>query len=112
MSGGAPDLQAAAQAAELQALTAIKLQTNDKAASKAPSDTENRTWIAQSIITSFLWSIGGVIMALFITSVVLQDAERWKEFSQALLDILKGVLLPVVTLILGYYFGQSSKADK
>ena len=102
-----PDLlRARARLAQVSSLT-------EQIATQAPaSDAENRAWIAKSIISNFTYAIAAVILALAVGSYLLQPDERWKEFSLALLDVLKGVLLPVVTLILGYYFGQSSKSDK
>lgn len=34
------------------------------------------------------------------------DPQRWKEPATFLLGIVSSVLLPVVTLVLGYYFGK------
>ncbi|MDR3524920.1 MAG: hypothetical protein P4L66_12555 [Acetobacteraceae bacterium] len=73
-------------------------------------DAESRRWIAKLIITGFLAAIGGVILLLaLLASLGIPDA-RWNTFADKTLEILKNVLLPVVTLILGYYFGQSSKS--
>ena len=52
-------------------------------------EAEDRSWIARRIINIFVGAIGAV---LFLTS---QAA-----------DVIKTAVLPVVTLVLGFYFGS------
>jgi len=86
------DLLAEIQRTEKQATNAIKRR--DPVA-------EDRSWVTR-------WVIG---VFLFLLAVVIGKAVGWgvdSSLSMAI-DLLKTGLLPVVTLILGFYFGQSSK---
>ena len=69
---------------------------------------EDRGWIAKWIVGAFLTAIG--IVYLIIFSAAWLGLYDWKEAVSIALEILKSVLLPVVTLILGYYFGQGAKS--
>jgi hypothetical protein len=73
-----------------------------------PTPEENRGWIARWIIIAFLSVV--IVVVLFIMHGVYNKGVAWADGISEVLDVLKSVLLPVVTLILGYYFGQSSKS--
>ena len=71
-------------------------------------DAENRGWIARWIIVAYLG-------AIVITEVVMVIAAGlghydWRDVISNSLELLKSALLPVVFLILGYYFGQGTKS--
>lgn len=67
----------------------------------------DRSFIAKSVVVSFL-----VISALLILYVLITPIfSSWnalKEPAQEAATILGSILLPVVTLVLGYYFGTAN----
>jgi fatty acid desaturase len=73
-------------------LSSVQRRAQRPVSDPQTQDAENRGWIARWIIIAFLAAI--IIVIGFIIYGVNEN----------------GVLLPVVTLILGYYFGQSSKS--
>jgi cytochrome bd-type quinol oxidase subunit 1 len=71
--------------------------------------------IAWVIIWAFVVAIGSIFLLVFGGLLFAPecregqlgcDPERWKEPAIFLLGIVSSVLLPVVTLVLGYYFGK------
>lgn len=71
--------------------------------------------IAWVIIWAFVVAVAiiflYVIVELLVTSGCREgqagcDSDRWEEPAKFLLGIVSSVLLPVVTLVLGYYFGK------
>ena len=64
----------------------------------------DRSIIGISVVLAFLLAIG----ALFVYVLV---AEPWKDKAEFLATTLGSVLLPVVTLVLGYYFGTEKAAQ-
>jgi hypothetical protein len=55
----------------------------------------------------------GVIAACFILFAIRglsnRGADGWSGAVSDIEDLVKAAVLPIVTLILGYYFGKSSK---
>jgi hypothetical protein len=87
----------AANATQSRAL----VQTTD---SRTDAD---RSRIARLIINVFV----GALLAVLILFVVQGYATNsWSLASSQATDLLKTTLLPVVTLVLGYYFGQANKS--
>jgi len=66
---------------------------------------DDRSHIAKVIIWAFV-----VLMALVVGAVIiglfLCDWDRISEPAKFLMAILSSVLLPVVTLVIGHYFGN------
>jgi cation transport ATPase len=67
---------------------------------------DDRSHIAKLIIWAFV-----ILMAVVVVAVVagLAYFGRWDEVSEPakfLMTILSSVMLPVVTLVIGYYFGS------
>jgi hypothetical protein len=75
----------------------------------AIKDAENRQWIAKFIMIGFLVTIGGSMLLMAGLAYSTMPDARWGAFSDKMLEILKAVLLPVITLLLGYAFGQTGK---
>ncbi len=76
-------------------------------AQPAPSlDDTSRNWIARTIIWVFVGAIVGGDLIL-----VLQgwQSGTWLQAAAQAVDLIKSAVLPVVTLVLGYYFGRSGK---
>jgi hypothetical protein len=72
----------------------------DRAAGR---EIEDRSNIAGTVMTVFLLALPLSILFLFILSF-LENAN--KDAIAAIADILKSVLMPIMTLVLGYYFGR------
>jgi hypothetical protein len=68
---------------------------------------EDRSEIAKQIIYIFT---GGIVIVLILLIVDGWATGKWDTVTSQAVDLLKSILLPVVTLILGYYFGQGGKS--
>jgi cell shape-determining protein MreD len=66
----------------------------------------DRSWIAKAIIIVFVAAILAVLLLLLTEGVMTKD---WTHAAAAASDLVKSVILPIVTLVLGYYFGQSDR---
>lgn len=62
--------------------------------------------IAWVIIWTFVIAIGGIFLLVLGYLLFGDEGQGWKEPSEFLVGIVSSVLLPVVTLVLGYYFGK------
>lgn len=69
-------------------------------------EAEDRSWVARRII----WIFVGVIAAgLGIIVLGAMMTGKWDEATRQAVDLIKSCVFPVVTLVLGYYFGRSGK---
>lgn len=52
-----------------------------------------------------------IVVALVIMFNLIRGFQtgQWDKAAEAIAEVLKTTMLPIVTLVLGYYFGQSSK---
>ena len=66
---------------------------------------EDRSWIARRIIWIFTAVIGVVLLLYFISGL---QSGQWGNAATQAADLVKSVILPVVTLVLGFYFGSRS----
>jgi hypothetical protein len=71
---------------------------------------EQRDWIGKVIIGVFACAL----LLGFVTLVLegfrgQPDGQIWKEVATQATDLIKSAVLPIVTLVLGYYFGQSTR---
>jgi hypothetical protein len=62
---------------------------------------DDRSKIAKVIVYAFILSI---LFMLGVTAFI--PWEMWKDPADFLLKLLSSVMLPVVTLVIGYYFGR------
>lgn len=92
--------------AEFQA-TAQKVEQSKKAVEDrlARQKADDRSRIAKLIVWAFVIAIGWVVFATTVGTAYL-GWEKLAEPAKFLLSILGSVMLPVVTLVIGYYFGQ------
>lgn len=71
----------------------------------ARQQADDRSSIAKQIVGVFV-----ILIALTIIAVVISNwALGWEGIADAgkfVADLLSGVMLPVVTLVIGYYFGS------
>ena len=65
----------------------------------------DRSRIAKIIVWSFVILIGWLVLAVTVGTYFL-DWSRLTEPAKFLMTILSSVMLPVVTLVIGYYFGS------
>ena len=72
----------------------------------AHRDDTDRSFIARIVVLGFGGLIALVMMLSFVAAL---KTGEWHDFAATAVDLLKSVLLPVVTLILGYYFGRAAK---
>lgn len=64
----------------------------------------DRSWVTRWVVGTFL---------LVMIAVIAKSLFYGYDASLAsVVDLIKTVLIPVVTLILGHYFGQSGKSGK
>lgn len=66
---------------------------------------DDRSKIAKAIVYVFVWAVVGVLVIVVGASFFLGWA-KVKDSSEYAMAILSSVLLPVVTLVIGYYFGK------
>jgi uncharacterized membrane protein len=66
---------------------------------------DDRSLIAKLIVYSFVGMIGFVV-AVFTVAVLFKAWNDMAEAAKFLMAVLSSVLLPVVTLVIGCYFGK------
>lgn len=72
---------------------------------------KDRSWIAKSIIFTYAAAIVGAILYIMFTvpecSVAdcTGDESAWSKQADLLLNLIVTAVVPVVTLMLGFYFG-------
>lgn len=79
----------------------------------------DRSLIAKCIVRLYVFAVAVVIlvvMAIFAYVVHLNETTPlttadWKELVAGLVNILSVTVLPVVTLVLGFYFGTQTQED-
>jgi len=86
-----------------------------EAAERGESDLRRREQaqeiIDRSAITNTVMTPFGLALILCLAILLLAGlgSGKWETLGSAVADILKSVLLPVVTLVLGDYFGRGGK---
>jgi uncharacterized membrane protein YcjF (UPF0283 family) len=100
---------------DIQAQLLARLQRVEEASGQAARTVEDernrqqaidRSWIAKMIIYVFVGAVGAVLVLLFVQAFMTKD---WTAVSGTASDLVKSTILPIVTLVLGYYFGQSDR---
>ncbi len=95
----------------LETIVGQKQQTAQSSAaaqqSSAQQEDADRTHITRTVMDVFRWAFLLSVPLLIVLSLIMTSAAG--EAIKALVDILKSVLLPIVTLVLGYYFGRGGK---
>lgn len=76
----------------------------------------DRSWIAISIIMTYLVAVLGAIVFLIVSvpeciAVNCPSAtESWDKQAELLKDLIVTAVVPIVTLMLGFYFGTEKSA--
>jgi len=100
-------------AADIDAAFAATLQEQQQAAKELEASearlkrqqADDRSAIAKIIVVAFVVLIAWVVIAATVGAALF----AWDEIAEpvkVLMTILSSVLLPVVTLVIGYYFGS------
>jgi hypothetical protein len=63
----------------------------------------DRSFIVHVVVWLYVGATGSLILFLFLRGLFSSDANAFSNLS----DLLKVAVLPVVTLVIGYYFGTS-----
>jgi uncharacterized membrane protein YdbT with pleckstrin-like domain len=66
---------------------------------------DDRSLIAKIIVWAFVLLMGVVILIVAVGTVLI-GWDKLSEPAKFLMSILGSVMLPVVTLVIGYYFGK------
>ena len=66
--------------------------------------TKDRSFIAYLVVGTFVL----LILMMAIRVMLVEDWSKDKEPLEYLLTVLSSVLLPVVTLVIGHYFGKET----
>jgi hypothetical protein len=67
---------------------------------------DDRSHIAKVIIWAFVALMAFVVLAVIAGLAYFGDWEQISEPAKFLMAVLSSVMLPVVTLVIGYYFGS------
>lgn len=80
------------------------------------TETLDRSRIAKLIVWAFVLAIGALIGFIFVGALVFDgwaegeaSSNGWIEAAREIGRVLQEVMLPVVTLVLGFYFGSAGK---
>lgn len=69
-------------------------------------EADDRSMITRVVIQVFGASLGGVLLVIIIVAIA---SGEYVALAEKAIDLLKSVVLPIVTLVLGYYFGRAGK---
>jgi hypothetical protein len=67
---------------------------------------DDRSHIAKLIVWVFAGLVSLLVLSVIVGVAYLRDWDKISEPAKFLSAILSSVLLPVVTLVIGYYFGK------
>lgn len=97
-----------AELSDLEAdLSQLRARAEAIAQSTQPRVDEDRSWIAKLTLRLFA---GSILIVLVATPVLaLWQGALWVEVSKAMLAVVAQVLLPVVTLVIGFYFRNEQR---
>jgi len=113
VSGSTPPPDEAARAAIerygdlLARASATSLET-DAELDRAARQQEFRDRSAVTNIIMLVFA-GALVLALVTFVIAGLFSGRWDVLAPQIVDVLKSVVLPVVTLVLGYYFGRGGR---
>ena len=91
----------------VRALEGPLQRTSQAVVQEMAREAEDRSWIARMILWVFVASLA--IMLVILLAAGWQTS-NWDKITAQATDLIKTAVLPVVTLVLGFYFG--SRAGK
>ena len=77
----------------------------------------DRSWIAITIIVTYALAVGGAILFILISAPACDSTDaagcttivgEWKTQAELLQNLIVTAVLPIVTLMLGFYFGTET----
>ena len=109
--GPIADAEAAAGGDSTQELIDFRRKQAGEARDKISTDDSDRSFITRIVMQIYLGVIGAGFLLFAIRGWhVGSDAEAWGGIVRDAGDLIKTAVLPIVTLVLGYYFGKSGKS--
>jgi heme/copper-type cytochrome/quinol oxidase subunit 3 len=73
------------------------------------TEDQQKSWIATMIIYIFVAVVFFGQAILILRGILSKEANGWEAVTTQSIDLIKSAVLPVVTLVLGYYFGRSGR---
>jgi type VI protein secretion system component VasF len=71
-------------------------------------EADDRSMITRVVIIVFGCSMLAVLAVIVLGSIMSQ---KYEDLGDKAVDLLKSTVLPIVTLVLGYYFGRAGKSN-
>ena len=104
--GEAPDLAALARRL---ARSEQATETREAELDRAVREQENRD---RSAVTGMVMLVFAGTLVLSLVTFVAAGlfSGKWEVLAPQIVDVLKSIVLPVVTLVLGYYFGRGGRS--
>ncbi len=90
-----------------QELNALRAPAAQAAQISQKQIDEDRRWIARLVLWTFALASGTVLIATPLLAWFKGDI--WADTSKAMLAVVAQVLLPVVTLVIGFYFRNEQR---
>ena len=86
-----------------------RTRTNTEKAQSSIEEREadDRSHITRTVMDVLRWGLPAAILLLLLLAVL--EPSSSSESIKAGVEIFKAVLLPIMTLVLGYYFGRGGK---
>jgi hypothetical protein len=69
-----------------------------------------RDWIGKVIIGVFAGTLCFGFAVLILEGFLVPSGAGWKDVAVQSTDLIKSAVVPIVTLVLGYYFGQTNRS--
>jgi uncharacterized membrane protein len=70
---------------------------------------QDQSFIAKAIVKTFIWLLVLITIAVILGMILCHDWNKIAEPAKFLLALISSVLLPVVTLVIGHYFGKQKQ---
>lgn len=90
-----------AQASEWLAAEKLKAAQNIEAA-KVRSETRNRDFIVTCVVGAYAFAVGSSVLYLIAKGFIQPDRHPFKDIG----ELLKVAIVPILTLVIGYYFAK------
>ena len=85
----------------------IKTEVESLESDAESAKNKDRSVIARWLVLAFIATLLFLIVYVLISPLFLNDLTEIRSASEQAITIISSILLPVVTLVLGYYFGTN-----